>query len=840
MTLALRLALRDLRGALASFRLFLFALAVGVAAIAAVGNVTAAIEAGLARDAAQLLGGDAEIELAYRFAREDERAFMDRVADHVSEVVSFRSLAVASGADGPLRALTEVRGVDDAYPLLGKVMLDPPLPLAEALAGAGGIPGAVIEAELALRLGLVPGDRLRLGRGEFVLSALLQNWPDDGDGGFGFGPRLIVHSAGLEGSGLIAEGTLFSTLYRLDLPPDADVAAVSAEARALFPDSGLRWRDARDGPPGTQKIVERVGSFLMLMGLAGLAVGGVGVSAAVRAWLAARVTTIAILRTLGATGRVIVVAHLVQIVLVTLAGTLLGLILGTVPLVLAAPAIDARLPLPAIFGIYPAPLLKAAAYGVLVALLFALWPLARIEEIRPATLLRDAMAAGRVWPRWPWVVATGAVLVALVLVAVWFTGAAALTLSVFLGIAVTLGSLAASGVVLRLITRMARPLAAGRPALRLALASVAARGGGTVATVLALGLGLATLSAVGQIEGNLRAAILSELPQDAPSLFVLDIQPDQINDFRDRLATDPVVHRVEAAPMLRGIISAVNGVPAGEIPDAPWVLNGDRGVTYAETPPEGTVLTAGTWWPEDYTGPPQMSFSAAEAESLGLALGDTITVNILGREITATVTSFRRVEMQNMGIGFVMVVDPAALAGAPHSWIATVYADGGAEDRIFNDLTGTWPNITAISIRSAAERVVEMVASAAVAIRVAALVTLGSGFLVLIGVAGAGEDGRRRETAIARTLGASRRVILRSLVLRMALLGLAAGVVALIAGFAGGWGVNRLLMNLGFQPIWGQAVLVVAGGVVVAALAGLALALRPLAARPASLLRARD
>ncbi|MBW7922164.1 MAG: drug:proton antiporter [Rubellimicrobium sp.] len=838
MTLALRLALRDLRGALASFRLFLAALAVGVAAIAAVGNVTAAIEAGLARDGATLLGGDAEITLTYRFARPDERAFMDATAARVSEVVAFRSLAVAGG-DAAVRALTEVRGVDDAYPLLGEVVLDPPMPLAQALAGRDGTPGAVMEPVLASRLGLTPGDRFRLGARDYVLAARLTGWPDDGDGGFGFGPRLILRTADLAGSGLIAEGTLFSTLYRLRLPLGTDAATVHAELDRRFPDSGLRWRDAGEGLPGTEQVVDRVGAFLMLLGLAGLAVGGVGVGAAVRAWLARRVTTIAVMRTLGATGPVIAAAHLFQIALVTLAGIALGLALGTLPLLLAAPAIAALLPLPAVFGLYPVPLAQATSYGLLVAALFTLWPLARVERIRPAVLIRDSGGAGG-WPRWPWLLAIAAVLALLVLAAVRFTGTARLTLAVFAGIAVTLGLLALAGHATRLVARASRGLARGRPALRLALASVAARGGATVATVLALGLGLGTLSAVGQIEGNLRASLLAGLPRAAPSFFVLDIQPDQIDAFRARLAGDPAVRSLEAAPMLRGIISAVNGVPAADIPGAPWVLRGDRGVTYAATPPEGTVLTAGAWWPEDYTGPPQMSFSAAEAETLGLHPGDTVTVNILGREITATVTSLRRVEFQSLGMGFVIVLDPAALAGAPHSWIATLTADRAAEARLFDNLTAAFPNITVISTRAAAARVAEVVGKAALAIRVAAGVTLGAGFLVLIGVAGTGEAERRRETAIARSLGASRRVMLSSLVLRMALIGLAAGVVALAAGFLGGWAVSRLAMDIAFHPVWPQAVAVVAGGIAVATLAGIGLALGPLNARPASLLRARE
>ena len=277
--LPLRFALRELRGGLRGFRIFLACLALGVAAIAAVGTVREAIGEGLSREGAALLGGDAELTFTYRFAREEERSWMEQVATTVSETVDFRSLAVAREGDLADRALTRVKAVDDAYPLVGQVTLDPPIPLATALAGNG----AVMERTLADRLALVPGDSFRLGEAELTLSAILVRYPDNATGGLALGPRTILRTAALDGSGLIAEGTLFDTAYRLDLPEETDLAALSEEAKARFPDSGLRWRDARAGAEGTERFVSRLGDFLILVGLSGLAVGGGGVSAAVRA-----------------------------------------------------------------------------------------------------------------------------------------------------------------------------------------------------------------------------------------------------------------------------------------------------------------------------------------------------------------------------------------------------------------------------------------------------------------------------------------------------------------------------------------------------------------------------
>jgi putative ABC transport system permease protein len=843
-TAALRFAGRELRGGLKGglrgFRIFLLCLILGVAAIAAVGSVRAAIQAGLEREGARLLGGDAEAELTYRFASPEERDWMEAVALRVSEAVDFRSLLVADPEGRAERALTQVLAVDGLYPLIGEVELDPPMPLAEAFAGAEGRPGLVAERTLTDRLGLSPGDTVRLGTTDFVLSAVLVRYPDNSNAGFGLGPRTLVLTADLAGSGLLAEGTLFETLYRLDLPGTADLDALAAEADGLWRERGMRWRDARSGAGGTEQVVERLGAFLVLVGLSGLAVGGVGVSAAVSAYVRAKAEVIATLRTLGASRAVVFATYFLQIGVLALLGIALGLLLGALGPLAASPWIVAALPVPAAFGVYPGPLAEAALYGVLAALLFTLWPLSRAADIRAAALFREALAGGRRLPRLPYVLATGAVLVVLLAAASWFSGAVALTLWTAGGIAGALVLLALAAALARAAARRARVAARGRPSLRLALGAIGARGGEAGPVVLSLGLGLSVLAAVGQIDGNLRRAITGDLPAIAPSYFVVDIQPDQIGPLRERLEANPAVSEMDAAPMLRGILTAVNGVPADEATGGHWITRGDRGVTYSELPPEGTRITEGAWWPEGYDGPPLVSVSASEAAEAGLRLGDRLTVNILGRDIEAEIASFRQVDFQTAGIGFVLAMNPSALAGAPHSWIATIYAEEEAEAAILRDIAGAFPNLTAIRIRDAVAEAQRIIEGVAAAIRTAALATLATGFLVLIGAAAAGERARAWEAAVLKTLGAGRPLILRSFALRAALMGAAAGLVALLAGALGAWGVMRFVMEAEFRPVWSNALAVVGGGILATLGAGLLFALRPLAVRPARVLRARE
>ncbi|MBC6407992.1 MAG: FtsX-like permease family protein [Rhodobacteraceae bacterium] len=837
---AARFARRELRGGIRNFRIFLACLALSVAAIAAVGSARSAIEAGLAAEGAALLGGDAEFEFTYRFASDTERAWMAKAATAVSEIVDFRSMAVVERATETGRALTQVKAVDRAYPLVGTVVLEPDISLAAALEGQDGRPGAAMERVLSDRLGLVIGDPFKLGTQEFVLMAALAREPDGAGDGFGLGPRTLVTTESLAQSGLLAPGTLFSSKYRMALPPNADLVALEAEAKAEFADTGMRWRDSRNGAPGVAQFVDRLGAFLVLLGLSALAVGGVGVSAAVRSYLATKTSVIATLHTLGADRATIFQTYFLQIGALSILGILLGLALGALAPVLLAPIVEARLPIPARFAVYPEPLLEAALYGTLTAAIFTLWPLARTEEVRAATLFRDALATARLLPAPRYLVAIAGGLGLLVAAAAWFSGAVTLTLWTVGGLVGALLLFAGAAILLRGMAGRSTALVRGRPALRWALSAIGSTREGAGAVVLSLGLGLSVLAAVGQIDGNLRNAISGNLPEVAPSFFFVDIQKDQMPGFMDRLETDPDVSNIETAPMLRGVITRINNRPAREVAGDHWVLEGDRGVTYAGAMPDNTRIAAGTWWDEDYDGAPQISFAAEEAFEMGLSLGDSMTVNILGRNIAGTVTSFREVDFSTAGMGFILAMNDAALAGAPHSFIATVYADLDAEAGILRDVASAYPNITAIRVRDAIDRVSEILGGIAAATSYGAAATLLTGFLVLIGAAAAGVSSRTYEAAVLKTLGANRAHILASFALRSAILGATAGSVALAAGVGGGWAVSHYVLDTDFAVIWPSAIGVIVGSVIATLLAGLAFAWGPLGARPAAILRARE
>lgn len=836
---AWKVALRELRGGIAGFRIFLACLILGVMGLAAVGSVTSAIDRGLASEGRNILGGDAALTFAYRFATDDERAWM-AARGTVSEIVTMRSML----RRGDERALAEVKGVDDNWPLYGVASGAEGTggSVTDALVTRGGLPGLMTERVLAERLGLSPGDEVALGAGTFIFRGVLAEEPDRASGGFAMGPRVLTSVEGLRQAGMLATGVLFETGYRLRLPQSADLGAMQAEFKAAFPEAGARWRDRRNAAPGISRFVDRLSAFLTIVGIAALAVGGVGIGSAVRGYLNSKTPVIAALRTLGATAETVFAAYLIQIGIMALLGTAIGVLIGGGLVAGLGPVLAGNLSIPAEFGLYTGPLAQAALFGILAAAVFTLWPLAWLLQVRPAELFRNDNAQGGRMP------GKRILILLLGLVGVLIVAIVGLSSTPKLA-AWCLGAIGAAFLMLRGLgwagARAARWLshkgpAKGHPGLRLALGAIGAPQAGTPGVVLALGLGLGVLTTISQIDANMQNLLRDQLPERAPAFFFVDLQTAQLDRFREIALAPEGAEGLSTAPMLRGVVTELNGVPADKAeidPAGAWVLRGDRGVSYAAALPEGAVITEGRWWAKDYSGPPLVSFAEEEGRELGLFIGATVTVNILGRPITAEVASFRKVEWRGMGINFLIILSPGALAGAPHTHIATLYADRPSEAPVMRQLSQEMPNVTPVLVRDQIERVSDGLGKLGAATRWGALAVLLTGLAVLIGAAAAGEERRRAEAAILKVLGAQRREIMASFALRAALTGALAAGVALLWGSLAAWAVINLVFEASYQMPLGTTLAVLAGGVLLSLAAGLGFSLRPLGEKPARILR---
>lgn len=834
--LSLRFSLRELRGGLRGFRLFVACLSLGVAVIAGIGTLSASIVTGLERDGRSLLGGDLEFRLTHRGATPEERDFLQRQGS-VSESAQMRAMAHALRSDQ--RALIELKAADAAYPLYGSVELEQPGGDLHALLSVkDGIPGAAVDPQALIRLEAQIGDKLAIGEQQFEIRAVIAREPDRATEGLTLGPRVLIALDALDGTKLVQPGTLAYWHYSVKLPPERNAAQVQALAQSEYSHAGWRIRDWKEGSPGVRRFLDRAALFLVLVGLTALLIGGVGVANAVHAHLDGKTPTIATLKSLGATTGLIFRIYLWQTLLLAAFGIVLGLVAGAAIPNLAAGALANILPLPLVPGLYWQPLALAAAYGLLVALAFTIWPLARAADIRPAALYRDLVAPAGRWPRPIYVVTTGLLFVALAALAVLGTEERRFALAFVISamIAFVLFRLIARGIAAA--AKRIRPPRAIR--LKLALASLHRPGAATAALLLSLGVSLTLLVAIALVESNLHAQVEERLPDEAPAFFFVDIQPAQMDDFRATVNATPGARDLDAVPNLRGRITTVKGVPAEQVqvgPEQRWVLQGDRGLTYARTLPAGSVLMQGQWWKPDYDGPPLISIEERAAQGLNVGIGDKLTVNVLGRDIEAEIANIRRLDWSSFGINFVLVFSPGLLERAPHTFLATVKAQPAAETALFRAVTRKFPNISVVRMKDVLTELNAIVQKLGSAVRGAAAVTLIAGLIVLAGALAAEHRRRLKEGAILKALGATRRDVILAHVIEYGSVGLVGALLAFGLGWLAAWAMVTLMMNASFVFAPGVAAATALGGVAATLLLGLAGAWQALAAKPAPLLR---
>jgi putative ABC transport system permease protein len=840
-SLSLRYALRELRGGLRGFYVFIACIALGVMAIAGVGSVAASLGEGLAREGRTLLGGDVAFSLIQREAKPDEVAFL-RQHGQVSIAATLR--AMARTGDGRL-ALVEIKAVDQQYPTIGEVTLDPKLPIPDVLAERDGAFGAAVDSTLLARLDLKLGDRVSVGSATFQLRSVVEAEPDRLAGGLGFGPRFLISEQALRATGLLQPGSLVRWIYRLKLPENAAgdkaTSAIIDAVRTALPEAGWEIRSRSNASPQLERTISRFTQFLTLVGLAALLVGGVGVANAVKSHIDRRRDVIATFKALGATGRDVFAIYLTQVTVLAVIGSLIGLAIGAaLPFVIVG-LFGKLLPLPVVPALHPDELLLSFLYGLLTALAFGLWPLGRVHDVPVAALFRETVTGEGQRPRWRYLALMAIVIALLIAVAVGLAYdkrvAIVFVVSSIVVFAVLRGVAAAVMAVARRLPRSRITM------LRLAINNIYRPGALTPSVVMSLGLGLAVLVTITQIDGNLRRQFMAALPDRAPSFYFIDIPTNDAARFGDFLKQTAPQSTVEDVPMLRGRIVAARGVKAEDLnasSDSEWVLQSDRGLTYTGEIPKGSKIVEGQWWGADYSGPPLVSIEKKIADGLGLKLGDPMVVNVLGRDITATIGNMRTVDWQSLGINFVLVFSPNVFKGAPHTHIATLtesHPDPSGDARIIKSVADAFPMVTSVRVREALETIGTVVTNLVLAIRGASAVTLISAILVLGGALAAGHRHRVYDAVILKTLGATRARLLGAYALEYLMIGFATAVFGVIAGSVAAWLIVTRLMTLSFVWQAGSATAVVAAALIVTVGLGLTGTLLALNQKPATVLR---
>ena len=808
--------------------------------LAAIGSLTKAISGEIAARGQVILGGDIQVSMTQReIGTADKYALSER--GKLSETIRLRAMAQRVGptdANAPQAVLTELKGVDDAYPLYGRMTLRvgdyAPLSADKILIGQA----------LAERLALTSGDRLQYGNADYTIAAIIDNEPDRVGEGFTLGPVAIVSMDGLRRSGLIQPGSLFESKYRLRLPAGTDTGAVRDELETRFGQAGWEFTDRNNAAPGTDRFIGRMGQFLSLIGLTALVIAGIGVSNGVASYLALRRKTIATLKILGATSTDISRIYVLQMGSVSAAAIAAGLITGAMmPPVIVAIAGDI-LPVAPGFRIHPLPLVIGAMYGALVAMIFTLPPLARARMEPAAALLRtDASERRFRLDRRTWGMIGGAI--AALLALVLLTADEPLFSAAVIGAtALVLALLMALGYAVKWTARRAgRPRS---PLWRMAITNLYRPGAQTSALVVALGLSLTLFVTLAGIQTSLNAEIDNTVPDVAPNLFVLDLPSGQNAALRELVAAEQQDADLNVVPSLRGTVVAVKGVRVADMADGPdraFLLRGERGVTYSDTLPEGSDLTAGKWWSADYSGPSLVSLDAEQADALNLTIGDTLTVSVLGREIETRIASLRRINWDTMGFNYVMVFSPNTLANAPHSLTATITLPPGAdvtstEGAITRRLLARYPAVSVIAVDDVIGQVRGLLDQMAGAIVAAASITIFAGIAVLIGAIAASRQSRAYDSVMLKILGATRRQILTVQVMEYALLSAVLAIIALALGMASAWFVIVQIFEFGWAPDWATVLAILLGGAGLTLGIGLVGSLPLMAERPAKALRA--
>lgn len=834
--LSVRFAARELRAGVRGFRIFLACLALGVAAIAAAGSTAEAFRQGLDSQSREILGGDLSVSVWMRQFTPGERAAFASLG-RTDYAVANRAMAQAPSGD---RRLIELRGVSGDYPLAGQVTLQGAPSLAAAFTPDGAAWGCAAEQDLLERLHLKIGDHFLAGNVPMVVRAVLIDEPDRLSRGFALGPRVLTRVGALQQGGFLTPGLPFGETARIALRPGLGLKAAEAEIRKDLKGTGFRLHDRTNAAPGAKHVIDQLEYFLGFIGLASLVAGGLGVFGAVSAYLEARKPAIATLKALGAEGALVRDVYLIQIGVLAGLGVGVGLAAGALaPLVLGA-MVRNSLPVPALFGIYPQPLFRAGAFGLLSAAAFSLAPLARARSTPPASLFRSDLAGGLTF---------GPEVIGAILAGIGLAALAVITAPTPRAAAAMIGGVAAAFAVLSLLGWAAAKLAGrvrsgARGPLRLGLANLAGPRSAARTASPAIGLGVGLLACVVLIQSSLLAEVSEVAPRTAPALVFTDVPGDRLPAFdatvRRAFGTPLTNANYFRAPFITGRIVRVRGRPVDpkRLPEHErWAYDNDVTMSAIGPQPPNPGIRKGAWWPPNYAGPPLVALDEEVADAAQIKVGDEVTISVLGRDIDTHVAALRKVEFGSFGASFPIVVTPQVFAGADLHQVAIAKASPAQEAAVVRDLADQFPDVNVISVREELQSATALFDKVALAVRGAAAVAALAGLLVLAGAIAARARERIREAATLKVLGASRGQILAAYVLEYGAVGAVAGVAGVALGYAAAWPVVVKVFHAHWSVDWAGIAALLGGAAVLAGAGGLLAAFQALSKRPAPALR---
>jgi len=840
------MAWRETRASWRHFLYFLICIAVGVGALVGVSLFAVNVEQSVTREARGLLGGDLEIRLSRPMspAGLEYLASLARraiVLTHVSELVAMAARTDGGKPGGQPTQLVELKAVEALYPLYGALRIEPVRPLSELLFPPSGhclsqpCHGAVVQEAVLIRMGLAVGDRITIGQAMFLITGVVRTEPDRMANAFSVGPRVLISREGLRETDLIKVGSRVRERYLLKTSSSTAADPLLYELRGRLASDSPRVSTYRDAQPPLKQFLDQLTRYLGLIGLTALFIGGLGVATSVHAFLRDKLATIAILKTLGAESRTIISIYILQALLLGLAGSLGGLAIGMgldrgVPWAITT-WFDSGLieQLGFMSGLTRhslLPLGKGLALGLLTTLLFALWPLLTIREVKPFAIFRREVtsaerpvAVGLFGGRFGWArvdshkFAVGLVIgLGLAVLSVWQAGSwrvGSLFLAAFALAIALLGG--ASWLVMRGGAWLphVHPLA-----VRQAIGNIVRPGSQAVSVTIAIGIGVMVMVTVALVERALLRHVGENRPQDSPTFFFIDIQPDQAEGMMSLLRARQGAIPPKLTPLVRSRLAAIDGQPvkvdalseeeerarrAGdkEARRKNWYLTREYVLTFLDELPKDNQIVKGAWWsPGQVFATPLVSLEEEAAYALGLDVGQTLTLDIQGTMLAATVGSIRKVEWGNFSTNFYMILSPGSLDGAPLTYVATVRVPPADDVPLQQAVVAAFPNVTAINVGDVLASYARMLDRLSLAILAVALFCVVTGGLVMGAALAATRYRRLYESVILKALGATRHMIALSFAIEYALLGLVGGGIGIGLASALSWGILTFLFDL--------------------------------------------
>lgn len=802
-----RIATRDLRGNARHFVIFLFSLILGTATIATVGLLLSSAQQGIKNDADGLLGGDILVRTLYQSPPKEAKDYMVAQGKWL-EYSTLRTMARVANErpDKPnsINAqIAELKSVPPSYPLAGSFTTNPSLEYDALYHAQNGIYGAAVEQELLSLLELSIGDAIMVGEQRFTIRAIITNEPDRLGANYSLGPRIMIAEEALQATGLVQFGSMINYVNVVKLNDATRLADVESMLMETHNNGSFQLRTTENAAPGLKRALDRLGLFLTFAAIATLLIGGIGIANATKSYLSSRLLTIARFKCLGTTQKETLWIYTIQMGLLCLTSIIIGLGFAILIQQAILSFFANSLPVATDNVISATPLLIAAAYGICTTLLFSAPALVSAVKTSPTALLRHSAVQQSV----QLVMTPGLIAIcllgfaAIIILTIIFVDNLMLTLVFFA--AFSAAALAFYGLA-ALIKHSSKRFSNSQNrsiATRMALKNLARPHAMTTSFSLSLGLSLTLMAALGIIAANFYQQLRYSPPEEAPDFFLVDIQPHQYEAFRDDINSRTGVDTLELMPMIRGRITELNGKPlTAEMvdPKVRWALQGERGITFSDTPPDNNGITEGEWWPKNYAGEPLVSFGDELAEGMGIKVDDVMTFNVGQQMIHARVASLREIDWTTLQMNFGIILSPNAMPDMPPLYLGTVHINDAEEINVLRHLLTHYPSISVIRIKATLKRVSELFGSVATLILAVGGLTIIAGICVIFGSLGTTLRNRAYESMLLNVLGQTRRAIRHIVTREMAYLCVSGVVLALAMGSL----ISYVLADLMRLPRW--------------------------------------